>query len=162
MANFNNYGGYNGFSYPYGMPYQPVMPQAQQPNYNNMGNMMNNQNQQQAQTTQCNFVNGIEGAKAFQMIPNQTVMLMDSENPMLYMKTSNGMGQSTLKYYKLVETNEQEIRNQNVVQPQQTQPSEEYALKSDLDVLSKKIDEISKRFEKPFKNEKNVEKGGNQ
>lgn len=161
MANFNNYGGYGNYgnTYPYGMPYQPVMPQ--QPNYNNMGNQMNQQ-PQQTQTTQCSFVNGIEGAKAFQMIPNQTVMLMDSESPMLYMKTSNGMGQSTLKYYKLVETNEQEIRNQNAVQPQQNQPSEEYALKSDLDVLSKKIDEISKRFEKPFKNEKNVEKGGNQ
>lgn len=158
MANFN-------YGYPYGNFYQPTMPQMnqpqqQQPNFNNL--YQQPQPQQQAQTTQCSFVNGIEGAKAFQMIPNQTVMLMDSENPMLYMKTSNAMGQSTLKYYKLVETNEQEIRNQNVVQPQQTRPSEEYALKSDLDVLSKKIDEISKRFEKPFRNEKNVEKGGNQ
>ena len=156
MANFN-YGGY-----PYGNFYQPIMPQQnqaqQQPNFNNL---YQQPQQQQAQTTQCSFVNGIEGAKAFQMLPNQTVMLMDSESPMLYMKTSNGMGQSTLKYYKLVETNEQEIRNQNVVQPQQTQPGEEYALKSDLDVLSKKIDEISKRFEKPFKKENVVEKGGN-
>lgn len=156
MANFN-YGGY-----PYGNFYQPAMPQMnqsqQQPNFNNLYQQPN----QQTQTTQCAFVNGLEGAKAFQMLPNQTIMLMDSENPILYMKTANGMGQSTLKYYKLVETSEQEIRNQNVVQPQQVQPNVEYALKSDVNDLSKRIDELSKKCEKPFKNEKNAEKGGNQ
>ena len=156
MANFN-YGGY-----PYGNFYQPTMPQMnqpqQQPNFNNLYQQPN----QQTQTTQCAFVNGLEGAKAFQMLPNQTIMLMDSENPILYMKTSNGMGQSTLKYYKLVESSEQEIRNQNVVQPQPTQNGAEYVLKSEFEALTKKFDDLSKRLEKPFKNEKNVDKGGNQ
>ena len=96
------------------------------------------------------------------MLPNQTIMLMDSENPILYMKTSNGMGQSTLKYYKLVESSEQEIRNQNAVQPQPTQNGAEYVLKSEFEALTKKFDDLSKRLEKPFKNEKNVDKGGNQ
>ena len=140
MANYN-YGGY-----PYGNFYQPTMPQInqQQPSFNQM------YQQNQPQSAQCVFVNGLEGAKAYQMIPNQTVMLMDSENPILYMKTSNGMGQSTLKYYKLVETSEQELKSQNAPQPN-VNTNIEYALKSDLEALSKKIDEISSKFEKPVK-----------
>lgn len=157
---------YNYNNYPYGMPYQPFMPQAQQ-NYNNMGNMGNmmpNQNQQmqQPQMTQCFWVNGTEGAKAFQMQPNQTIMLMDSENPVVYMKQTNGMGQATLKYYKLTEVSEQDVRNQNTQpQSQNIKSNEEYVLKSDFEVLSKRLDDLSKRFEKPYKNDKNIEKGGN-
>ena len=156
MANYN-YGGY-----PYGNFYQPIMPQQQQPNYNNIGNMMQNQNQQQPQMTQCFWVNNIEGAKSFQMMPNQTAMLMDSENPVVYMKQTNAMGQASLKYFKLIETSEQEIRGQNQQPVSNQQPNVEYALKSDFEGLSKRIDEISKRIEKPFKNDKNTEKGGNQ
>lgn len=157
MANFNNYG-----NYPYGMPYQPFIPQ---PNYNNGNNGNTNIYQQQQQTqpqmTQFYWVNGSEGAKAFQMMPNQTAMLMDSENPIVYMKQTNGMGQASLKYYKLTETTEQDIKNQNVPQSQNNQPNNEYVLKADFEALSKRMDDLSKKLEKPYKNEKNVEKGGN-
>ena len=139
MANYN----YNG--YPYGNFYQPYMPQ---PNYSNSGN------QTQTQLNQYAFVNGIEGAKSFQLLPNQTIMLMDSENPICYMKSSNSMGQSTLKYFKLTEISEQDVRNQNSGQPAVDQHLQEYALKSDLEALSRKIDEISSRFEKPEKEDK--------
>ena len=153
MANFN-YG-----SYPYGNIYQPQQPNYAQPNFNNnLGNMMNNQ-PQQTQMTQCYWVNGSEGAKAFQMIPNQTAMLMDSENPIMYMKQTNSMGQGTIKYYKLIEITEQDIKNQNAPQ-QNTQPNPEYVLKADFDVLSKRIDELSRKIEKPYKSQINSEKGG--
>ena len=158
MANYNNFGGYNGFSYPYGMPYQPIMPQTQQPNFNNMGNMMNNQNQQQAQP-QANsyfYVNGIIGAKSFQLQPNQTVMLMDSDSPMCYMKQSNGMGQSTLRYFKLVEVSENDLNNTNESKQQDTS---EYVLKSDFEVLSRRLDDLSKKIEKPYKSQQNNDKG---
>ena len=149
MPNYN-------YGYPYGMPYQPIMPQPQQANYN----MMPNQNQPQPQMNQFAFVNGIEGAKSFQMMPNQTMMLMDSENPIVFMKTSNSMGQSTLKYYKLTEVSEQDLRNQ--ANPQPLQPNVEYALKSDFEDLNKRFDELSRKIEKPFKSDKNADRGGNQ
>lgn len=159
MPSYNQNFGYNYPPYPYGVNYQPFMPQ--QPNFNNVNNMVSgNQNQQQPQMNQFAFVNGIEGAKSFQMMPNQTIMLMDSENPVVFMKSSNSMGQSSLKYYKLTEVSEQDLRNQ--ANPQPIQQNEEYALKSDFEGLSKRIDEISRRIEKPYKKDSNTEKGGNQ
>ena len=48
-------------------------------------------------------VNGFEGAKAFQIGPNQTVLLIDTLQPYLYFKTANQIGQITIKTYKLEE-----------------------------------------------------------
>lgn len=56
------------------------------------------------------FVNGIEGAKSFAVQPNQTVLLMDSDAPMCYMKQSNGIGQSSIRYFKLTEVKEDDLK----------------------------------------------------
>lgn len=134
---------YNYSNYPYGMPYYN-MPQS----YNNLNNnnMMRNQ-MQQPQANNYFYVNGIIGAKSFQMQPNQTVMLMDSDSPMCYMKQTNSMGQATLRYFKLVEVTEDDLKTS---QTPAVQPNVEYALKSDLEALNRKMDEISSRFEKPL------------
>ena len=116
-----SYNPYNPYQpNPYGMPqygnYQPAQPQGQQ------------------QNTYA-FVNGIEGAKSFPMAPNQTVMLMDSDNPIAYMKTSNGMGQASIKYFKLVETSEAELKGS-------AKPAVEYVAKADFDILRKQVEEL--------------------
>ena len=115
------------------------------PNYNNpygYGNYNsynpNNNIYQQSQLNHYAFVNGIEGAKSFQLQPNQNIMLMDSDNPICYMKQTNNIGQATLRYFKLVEVSEQELRNAN-----QVQSNQDYVLKSDFDALVKRIDELS-------------------
>ena len=82
------------------------------------------------------FVNGIEGAKSYQMLPNQTVLLMDSDNPICYMKQSNNIGQATIRIFKLEEVTEQSNK------------PNEYVLKSDFDSLVKKVDELIKALEK--------------
>lgn len=106
--------------------------------YNSIPYPNNNYQQQKTsqQPTQYYWVNNIEGAKSFQMPPNQMAMLMDSENPIVYMKQTNSMGQATLKYFKLTEISEQEVRNQN------SQTDTEYVLKSDFDALSKKVEDL--------------------
>ena len=118
------------------MPYQPFPPYQQnpygQPQY---GNYQPYQQSQQQSNTYA-FVNGIEGAKSYPMAPSQTVMLMDSDNPIAYMKQSNAMGQATIKYFRLVETNENEIRGV------QAKPANEYVLKSDFEALSKKVESL--------------------
>lgn len=76
------------------------------------------------------FVNGIEGAKSFPIGPNQTVLLMDSDSPMCFMKTSNNLGQSTLRYFKLIETTEQELKGPT------------YDVKSEIDSINQKIADL--------------------
>lgn len=129
-------------------------------NYGNQNNM-----QPQAQAAYNNtyaFVNGVEGAKSYLVQPNQTVMLMDAENPVCYMKSSNSLGQSVLRYFKLQEVDEAAVRNlHSVSQPSTTQNTEatKYALQSDLDALSIKMDNLLKQFDKNTKSSKNVTKG---
>lgn len=48
-------------------------------------------------------VNGYEGALQFSCLPNQTVLLLDTQNPYLYMKQANQMGQATIKTFMLKE-----------------------------------------------------------
>lgn len=95
----------------------------------------------QPKTNQYAFVNGIEGAKSYQMQPNQMVMLLDSDNPIVYKKTSNGYGQATIECFKMVQISEEELRGIN----NQLQP--EYVLKSDFEALVKRIDELTKKEE---------------
>lgn len=120
MQNFN----------PYNNSYNP---------YNN--NYSYNGYQTTPRTNQYAFVNGIEGAKSFQVQPNQMVMLLDSDNPVIYKKVSNGYGQATLECYKMVQISEEELREVNL------QPQKEYVLKSDFDALVKRIDELTKSKE---------------
>lgn len=57
------------------------------------------------------YVNGIDEARNFQMQPNQVALLMDDYKPLLYVKSSNQLGQATIKTFKLeevVESTEQE------------------------------------------------------
>lgn len=129
---------------PYNNPYNPYNPYAPQPNY---GSFPAYGQQQQPAANTYAFVNGIEGAKSYPMQPNQTVMLMDSENPIAYMKQSNGMGQATLKYFRLVEASESEIRGD------MAKPNTEYATKADLSALEKKFEELVKPVKKTAKTE---------
>lgn len=116
MANYNNPYGYGNYN-----------------SYNSNNNIY-----QQSQLNHYAFVNGIEGAKSFQLQPNQNIMLMDSDNPICYMKQTNNIGQATLRYFKLVEVSEQELRNAN-----QVPSNNEYVLKSDFDALVKRINELT-------------------
>lgn len=92
-------------------------------------NYQNNQNNQNIGTNQYTYVNGIEGAKAYTMMPNQTVLLMDSDNPIFYMKQSNALGQSTIRTFRFEEIKESE-------------PSRQYVSINDFNDLKSKVDDI--------------------
>lgn len=50
------------------------------------------------------WVQGIEGAKAFQMMPNSNAVLMDSENDgTMYIKVSDNVGMCTLRTFRFSE-----------------------------------------------------------
>ena len=81
------------------------------------------------------FVNGLEGAKAYPVVANQSVMLMDQENPVCYMKSADQTGRPTLKCYKLVEISESELIKIPV------DPNTEM-LKSEIVSINKRLDEL--------------------
>lgn len=99
---------------------------------------------QPRQTNTYAFVNGLEGAKSYIVPANQTVLLMDSEQPVCYMKTANAIGQGTLRYFKLQEVGENEIRNMSVPV---SQPNPDYVTKSEFAELVKRIEKLEPKGE---------------
>ena len=105
------------------MAYDPNFPFGYTPYYQ----------QQKAQTNTYAFVNGVEGAKSFIVQPNQTILLMDSDAPICYMKQSNGLGQASLRYFKLVEVKEEDLKK-----PQNDDMAD---FKARLEAIEKKLGE---------------------
>ena len=136
MANFYN---------PYGYLYNQGMPNEKQNNnmtYQNLPPVLK----------QYAFVNGIEGAKAYPLLPNQMMLLMDADNPILYKKTSDSFGKSTIDYFTITQVSENQVRD--ILTPKQP----EYALKSDVNAINTKLDELIKTLT-PKKEETTETKG---
>lgn len=56
------------------------------------------------QPTGINWVQGVEGAKAFPLLPNSHAQLMDSENEnIFYIKTADNIGMCNLRVFKYEE-----------------------------------------------------------
>lgn len=113
MQNFNN-----PYGYPFTAPYT------------------------QPQTRQYAFVNGIEGAKSYQVQPSQMVMLLDSDQPIVYKKQANSYGQATIECFKLVSISENELKGTN------NQTNIEYATKADFEALTKRLEELNSLINK--------------
>ena len=63
---------------------------------------------QRPQTNGITWVQGIEGAKAFQIMPNSNTILLDSENDgIFYIKVSDNVGMCNLRTFKYEEIGEQ-------------------------------------------------------
>lgn len=46
-------------------------------------------------------VNGINGANAYQLMPNSSVLLLDATSPRIYLAQTDGAGYKTISAYKL-------------------------------------------------------------
>lgn len=112
------------------MAYDPNFPFGYTPYYQQQ------QLRQQAQQNTYAFVSGLDGAKSFPLPTNQSMLLMDSEQSVCYLKQVNALGQMTLKCFKLVEINENDIKNQNVAQ------NVDYATKSDFQEVLKRLEKL--------------------
>lgn len=73
--------------------YFPVTYPTTQPQYPNYSQT------QQPQSNGINWVQGIEGAKAYPIAPNATVMLMDSNDQTFYIKSADATGRPTVTLY---------------------------------------------------------------
>ena len=114
------------YNYPY---FQNQAPQQQ---YSQVQQQPQQQIQQQIQQQfiQMYFVGGEDEAKRYIVMPNQIVYLKDINSNIIYEKKANNIGEYALKKYEL----------KDLSAPTENTPV--YALKSDLDVLSSKVDKL--------------------
>lgn len=93
------------------------------------------------QTTNSNitFVNGMEGAKAFQMSPNSSVVLMDSENSKFYVKRTDNLGVAKISSYVF---SEEEVSHDNFSSPLSTNNISQQTVEE----ITKKLSDLESRF----------------
>ena len=98
---FNNYGQFS--TYPAISSYGQIAGQNAQQNQNSYYQNFQPQTSNFNQQTNITFVNGIEGAKAFQMSPNSSALLMDSDNSKFYVKSTDSLGVAKISSYSFTE-----------------------------------------------------------
>lgn len=81
----------------FGNPYQP-MGYNQYGGYAPMG-MQSTAQPQQGIACQITRVNGRNGADAFRMAPNSSILLMDENDPIVWLKQTDGAGYPTVTPY---------------------------------------------------------------
>lgn len=107
-------------------PYASLMTQPQF--YNPQTN-----NQQFFQPEPCQNlirVNGIDGAKAYQMTANSTVALFDSNNDIMYVKSTDGAGFPSIRTFSFVE-----IKPEDKAQ----EPKQEYISREEFEEFKKEL-----------------------
>lgn len=80
------------------------------------------------------YVNGYESARSYQTMPNQNVLLIDTDNPFVYMKQTNAMGQSTIQCFKIEQIKESEVTSGSIS-------------KDDIESILKRLDALEKQHE---------------
>lgn len=117
----------------YNNPYQPYQPNPYgQPNYGFQQPYQAPQPQPQVQKPNFDFVNGIEGAKSYRLMPNQSAILLDNENSLLYIKSANALGQSSIEYYSIQKTSEDAVKGT-------PKKDASFVSREDFDELVKKV-----------------------
>lgn len=111
-------------------PYYPNQAPQQQYGQVQQPQQIQPQQQIQQQFIQMYFVGGEDEAKRYIVMPNQIVYLKDINSNIIYEKKANNIGEYALKKYEL----------KDLSAPTENMPV--YALKSDLDVLSSKVDKL--------------------
>lgn len=110
---------------PYG--YQPMNP-YNQTNYNSYTQGYN-------QTQNLTRVTGIEGARAYQMGINSTVALFDSNDDLMYIKSTDGAGFPTIRTFKFTELFETDLK-----------PTNDYISRDEFEQFKKEIMNYGKQF----------------
>lgn len=108
-------------------------------NYNPINNspyMMNNYNPQswytpQSQNQTLIRVTGMDGARAYQMSPNSVVSLFDSDNDIMYIKSTDGAGFPTIKAFRF-----------EAYEPTQQPSQNDYVTRAEFNELKGMIDNV--------------------
>ena len=147
---FNNYGQFS--TYPAISSYGQIAGQTAQQNQNSYYQNFQPQTSNFNQQTNITFVNGIEGAKAFQMSPNSSALLMDSDNSKFYVKSTDSLGVAKISSYSFTEdenlcgSNQTSQDTANIVQLSKEEYNSLVSRVAELEVktneLSAKVSEV--------------------
>lgn len=88
------------------------------------------------------WVCGEAGAKSYLVAPNNTVLLMDSEQDRFFIKSADNAGMPTLRTFDY-----KEVGAQQPQQVQQNVVNEEYVTNKDFNALMAKYDDLEKKYE---------------
>lgn len=105
-------------------------------NFNPYQNSISQNNNFSTQVQQNNLirVTGIDGAKAYQMSPNSSVALFDSESDIMYVKTTDGAGFPTIRTFRF-----EPIEDVPKVQ-------DAYITRDEFDALKQEVEKYGKQF----------------
>lgn len=131
--------------------YSPVYPYYTLPNYNqpNYSNSVLQQNVQTQQGSSINWVLGENAAKSFPVGAGQTVVLMDREEPVMYMKSVDQSGMPLpLRIFDITERTAQ--HTETVVTKSETP---DYVSRSEFDKFKEDVRQTIKNMRKPKNDE---------
>lgn len=104
------------------------------PYQNPISSNTNNFIQQQPPQNNLIRVTGIDGAKAYQMSPNSSVALFDSDSDIMYVKTTDGAGFPTIRTFKF-----EAIENASNIQ-------ESYITREEFNELKQEVENYGKQL----------------
>ena len=121
----------------------PMNPYQMQPNYFNANYQPPQIQNYGAQARQSNvdwvYVNGLQGAREQIVQPGCTAWMMDNNEPMIYYKAVDQMGQPTLKAYRLTEL---EAQSASSAQPAPQMDLSMFATREDVAAIGAKVDKL--------------------
>lgn len=104
------------------------------------------QMQQQQQNNSIIWVQGEAGAKSYLVAPNTTVQLWDSESQTIYLKSADASGMPSIKTLDYT-IRENVSQSASAASSAQHDKSIDYATKSDLDALEKRLERIREEID---------------
>lgn len=114
------------------------------------------QQQTAQQTAPIIWVQGEEGAKAYMVAAGNSVLLMDSEDSVFYIKATDTSGMpQPLRIFDYTERTAAKASPQKPVQ----QPAEEYVTRQEFDALAARIDALAAAEKPTAKKKKEVADG---
>lgn len=127
------------FTYPqqYVQPYQDRLAQLQSQYQQTIPQQMQTQQNSQGLL----YVQGEAGAKAYMVAPNNTVLLMDSEAPMFYIKSVNAAGIPTMQTFEY-----KEVINAPAVQQAPQDLDAKYVTRQEHDDLTARYEELQSKY----------------
>jgi hypothetical protein len=116
---------------------------------------------QQKPTNELIWVQGLEGAKGYLVAPNNTVVLWDTENPVIYVKSADGSGIPSMRVLDFVERNgNSQNTHKNTPTSHKCTCGDKFVTKEEFDALKSKFYDLQARYDKEivFNEEKPIEK----
>lgn len=94
------------------------------------------------------WVQGLEGAKGFLVAPNNTVVLWDTENPVIYVKSADASGIPSMRVLDFTERNADASNSpQNAPKTHKCTCGDKFATKEQLNAVEGKINDILVMYE---------------